>query len=149
MSYNHNRFAGKHMRGSQKLKRIHLIVGALGLVGFLLQGQYMDLVHAHLEHMDDAPRMLYRSNHIYFLLTSLLNVVMGVYLPDGRPPVRPIVQWVTSWIVLLAPALIMVGFLLEPGMQDFVRPFTRPALYGLFGVGVVLCLSAVLSMRNR
>lgn len=131
------------------LGRIHLAVGVLGLIVFALQGQYMDLVHDHLANMDDAPRMLYRSGHIYFLLTSLINVVLGTYLPDNQRPVKPVIQWFVSGVVLLAPAFILAGFIFEPGMHGLIRPYTRPALYALFGVGVVLSLSAILSIRRH
>ena len=37
--------------------RTHLIVGMLGLVVFVLQGQYMDLVHNHLADIEGGPRI--------------------------------------------------------------------------------------------
>jgi len=51
------------------MRRLHLIVGLGGVVAFLLTGQYMDRVHDHLRDMDPTPRLLFRSTHIYLLLS--------------------------------------------------------------------------------
>ena len=55
------------------LRSLHLVAGILGLLLFVLQGQYMDHVHDHLAGMEDGPRMMFRSSHIYLLLASLLR----------------------------------------------------------------------------
>lgn len=125
------------------LRKAHLIVGILGLLAFVLQGQYMDLALAHLVGMADAPRMLFRSSHIYLLLVALLNVVMGVYMRGDIRFLIPELQVVVSVVVLAAPFALLVGFFLEPRLADLMRPYTRPALYGLFGIGVILSLVGV------
>lgn len=131
------------------LRKMHLLTGALGLLVFVLQGQYMDLFHEHLRNMADAPRMLYRSSHVYFLLASVLNVTMGVYLTDSTPGIHPWVQRIVSSIVLLSPVGLLAGFFLEPGLEDSLRPYTRPVLYGLFGVGVLLSSLGIASRWRR
>jgi Na+-driven multidrug efflux pump len=131
------------------LRKIHLYAGMLGLVVFALQGQYMDLVHEHLANTADAPRMLYRSSHIYFLLVSVINVVLGVYLKVGDQVVKPAIQLLVSGVVLLSPIALLAGFFLEPGMVELMRPYTRPALYALFGTGVVLSLLDIFGLNRR
>ena len=125
------------------LRKTHLIVGILGLILFVLQGQYMDLALAHLVGMEDAPRMLFRSSHIYLLLAALLNVVLGIYMRGNIRFLIPKLQLVVSSIVLVAPFALLAGFFLEPHLADFMRPYTRPALYALFGIGVILSLVGV------
>lgn len=125
------------------LRKTHLIVGMLGLLAFVLQGQYMDLALAHLVGMADAPRMLFRSSHIYLLLAALLNVVLGVYMRGDIRFLIPELQVVVSMVVLAAPFVLFAGFFLEPHLADLMRPYTRPALYGLFGIGVILSLVGV------
>ncbi len=67
------------------MKRFHLIFGIAALFVFILSGQYMDKVYGHLRGMADAPRMLFRSRHIYILFASLLNLSLGTYLkPQQR-----------------------------------------------------------------
>lgn len=63
------------------MKRIHFWVGVVGMLAFVCTGQYMHIFHNHLEGMADAPRMLYRSAHIYLLLSSIINLAAGVYIP--------------------------------------------------------------------
>ncbi len=130
------------------LRKTHLVVGMLCLIVFALQGQYMDQVHNHLVGMDDGPRMLYRSSHNYLLLVAVLNVVLGVYLSDDAPVLRPGIQAVVSAVLLLSPVGLVAGFFLEPAMSDFARPYTRPVLYALFGTGVVLSLLAITGFRR-
>jgi hypothetical protein len=125
------------------LRRTHLVVGMLGLVVFVLQGQYMDLVHNHLADMEDGPRMLFRSSHIYLLFASILNIVVGAYLKNGTQLGRPWIQILVSAVLLLAPAALLAGFFLEPHMADLMRPYTRPALFVLFATGVILSLSEI------
>jgi Na+-driven multidrug efflux pump len=130
------------------LKRAHLAVGMLGLVVFVLQGQYMDLVHNHLADMDDGPRMLFRSSHIYFLFASLLNIVVGAYLKNETQLARPWIQILVSAVILLAPVALLAGFFLEPHMADLMRPYTRPALLVLFATGVILSLSEIVGSAS-
>ena len=119
----------------------------LGLIAFVLQGQYMDLVHDHLAGMADAPRMLFRSSHIYLLLAAVLNIVMGIYLRSNIPFLIAELQVVISFIVIVAPIALIAGFFTEPFLADFLRPYTRPALYALFGVGVTLSLVGLFGWR--
>ncbi|HVK08649.1 MAG TPA: hypothetical protein VM597_07715, partial [Gemmataceae bacterium] len=66
------------------MRRLHLALGLLGVVGFLSTGQYMDRIHDHLRGMDDARRLLFRSTHLYLLFGSLLNLALGLSLaPAG------------------------------------------------------------------
>ena len=125
------------------LGRIHLAAGVLGLIVFVLQGQYMDIVHDHLVGMADGPRMLYRSGHIYFLLMSVINIIVGVYYSSDAKVLPPPLQWLASAVMLLAPLALLAGFFLEPALQDLARPFTRPAVYVLFGTGIVLAIAKV------
>ena len=123
------------------MRRLHLAVGVVGVVGFLLTGQYMDRVHDHLRGMDDARRLLFRSTHIYLLFCSLVNLALGLY-------VRPAVGWrhwirlVGSLLVLAAPFVQAVGFFTEPWLSGLDRPYSRPAIYGCFA-GMLLHVIAM------
>lgn len=120
------------------MRRIHLIIGVAGVVAFILTGQYMDRWLGHLAGMADLPRMLYRSAHIYLLLGSLLNLVLGLYLVDGLPGWR---RWVSrggSLLVAVAPLLFLIAFAREPLRGDFHRSFAGPAIYAtVLGVGLL------------
>lgn len=60
--------------------RIHLIVGLLGVIAFLLTGQVMGHHHPRMEQLSAEVRMMYVSRHIYLLGASLVNATFGLYL---------------------------------------------------------------------
>lgn len=59
------------------MRRIHLIIGLLGVIAFLLTGQFMKHHHPRMEELSAEVRMMYVSRHIYLLGASLVNVVLG------------------------------------------------------------------------
>ena len=67
------------MKIAKKLKLLNFTFGVVGIILFLIQGQYMDFNYDHLKGMEDGPRLLFRSAHIYFLLASIINLCIGVY----------------------------------------------------------------------
>jgi hypothetical protein len=56
------------------MRRFHQIFGLLIILVFLLTGQYMDVYRNHMVGVEDGPRMLYRTRHIFILLTGLLHL---------------------------------------------------------------------------
>jgi len=62
------------------VRRVHLIIGVLGVIAFLLTGQVMKRHHPRMDQLSAEVRMMYVSRHIYLLGASLVNVVLGLYL---------------------------------------------------------------------
>jgi hypothetical protein len=118
-------------------RRVNLILGILGVVAFLATGQYMDRRFDHLRGMADAPRLLFRSAHIYLLFSSLLNLLVGAYWAPGRSSLRRGLQGIGSVLVGLGPIVFIVAFLREPWLHDLARPFARLGIYASFA-GVLL-----------
>ncbi len=114
---------------SDHLRRVHLAVGIAALVAFVLTGQYMDRVHAHLDGMADAPRMLFRSAHIYLLFAALLNLLLGVYLRPAHAALGRALQLAGSAALLATPAMFTAAFFAEPWLPELLRPWARPAIY--------------------
>ena len=125
------------------LPRVHLAVGIAGVLLFLGSGAWMHFRYDHLRGLDDTTRMLFRSTHIYLLWASLLNAALGLRsaaAPDGW---RARVAIAGSVLVLVAPVLLIPGFLQEPFLTDLDRPFTRPAIYAAFGGMLGLLVASV------
>ena len=131
-----------------QLRAFHLACGTLGLVLFLLSGQYMDRFHAHLVGMADGPRLLFRSSHIYLLWSSLLNVLLGCYLAPVLGRIWRYTQAAASIAVMLGPFLLVASFLVESSATDMARPIARAAIYFAFG-GTIAHAVIVFVMRLR
>jgi hypothetical protein len=119
------------------LRNCHLLVGALGLVLFLLQGQYMARVLG-MDTLPDGARMLYRSAHIYLMLASLANVCVGYFMTPERT--LNYLQRLISVLLLACPALLIWSFFTESATATLERPIGTYTLYLLFGSGVLLLL---------
>jgi intracellular septation protein A len=127
-------------RNAVNVRNCHLLVGGLGLLLFVLQGQYMARVLG-VEHLADASRMMYRSAHIYFLLVCVANVSVGYYMPRATP--INFLQRLISAILLASPVLLIASFLTESTAQSLDRPIATIALYLLFGSATLLLLHEV------
>ena len=118
------------------MKRFHLIFGLVVLVVFLLTGQYMDRFHEHLRYTPDGPRMLYRTRHIFILLSGLLHLGIGSYF-SYRAEWRRALQYLGSALITIAPVLFTIGFFYEPHLQGLYAPFSKKGII-MLAVGALL-----------
>lgn len=115
----------------------HLLVGALGFLLFILQGQYMARMLG-MEQLPDGARMMYRTAHIYLMLASLANICAGYFMTRGRP--AGYMQRFVSVLLLACPTLLIWSFFTESANATLERPIASYTLYLLFGSGVLLLL---------
>src|SRR5215212_4733842 len=111
------------------MKRVHLIFGALIVLGFLLTGQYMDKHYNHLVGMPDGPRLLYRTRHIFILLAGLLNLGIGAYFTYRIETWRRTVQLLGSLLIFAASILFLIAFFYEPHLSDLHTPLSHWGTY--------------------
>lgn len=104
--------------------------------------------HDHLIGMPVAPRMMFRSAHIYLLWSGLLNTMLGLYVRLSDRLWAKGLQVIGSLAILIGPVLFVAAFLTEPWMTELVRPYARPAIYIAFG-GTLLHLAAGLANPSR
>lgn len=132
------------------MKRLHLWVGAVVLVVFLLTGQYMDYLEVRTNALGETARVMFRSRHIYLLLAGLVNLGVGAYFEYREHGWRRRLQLVGSALVIVAPLLMLAAFFAEPGAPGLKRHFTLPAVV-ILAVGTLLhALSGLrLSARAR
>lgn len=113
-------------------RRVHLLVGAIGLLLFLLSGQYMERI-ANVPQLDDTARMLYRSLHLYLMLSAAGNVFLALQAPTGG--------FLRAWAslsLLLSTPLLVASFALEASAGVMDRPVATAGLYLVFGAAVML-----------
>ena len=125
-----------HVKG-ETMKKLHIWAGIIGLIGFALTGQYMAWALDRMAGMEDGPRMLYRSSHIYFLFASMINVILGLYLTPLTDKLSAVGQKASSVLLLLSPPAFLLSFFLEStNSPDLERILTGIGAYLiLFGGG--------------
>lgn len=128
------------------MKRFHLIFGWLLFVAFLLTGQYMDRVHNHLDGMLAGPRMLYRSRHIFILLTALLHLGIGSYFAYRQRSLQRGLQFTGSALITVAPTLLILGFFIEPNLAELKAPY---APFGIYLVAFGTLLHFLSGIKDR
>src|SRR5262245_22156973 len=126
--------------------RAHLIVGILTLLGFIGTGVWLRVHVKELVEGPEAVRIAYRANHIYLLMSGLINLVMGAY--SGPVDWKRWVRCVASGLVLGAPAVLGVAFAIEPAGGKFDRPITRAGVVAL-AVGVVAHAISAARRKDR
>ncbi|MBZ5634402.1 MAG: hypothetical protein LAO55_14870 [Acidobacteriia bacterium] len=115
-------------------QRVHWITGTATLLVFLLTGAYMRWIRVPpVPQLDDVTRAVYRSRHLFILLSAVLNLALAL-APSAKQRIRQIV----SVLVLVAPALFLAAFVVEPAQGIHGAPFSQIALYLLFAAAVIL-----------
>ena|SRR5437899_2544208 len=120
--------------------RAHLAIGLLTLLGFICTGVYLRLHIAQLVEGPEAVRIAFRSNHIYILMSSLINLLLGVYAGPFQP--RKPARLIGSILVLAAPFVLAAAFLTEPAKGRFERPLTSAGVIVLAAGVIVHSISA-------
>lgn len=98
------------------MRRLHYMVGLLGVTGFVLSGQALRFHQPSLRLLEPGVHMMYVSRHIYLLCASLVNLVLGLYLrrvPEGW---RGYSQVVGSALPVASPLFLATAFLVEPSL---------------------------------
>lgn len=126
-------------------RKLHFAVGLAGVVAFLGSGAYMRAGFPDLYETNEVLRYLYRSNHVYILLSSLINVALGVHLTPVAPGWRSAVSKAGSLLALAAPAVLCLAFFIEAPKPSPERVVT---LLGIWALAVGIALHVIGGMRR-
>jgi hypothetical protein len=129
------------------LRKLHFAVGLAGIVAFLATGLYMNAGFPELYGANEVLRYLYRSNHVYILLASLINVALGVHLAPAAPGWRATSSLVGSLLVIAAPVVLCFAFLLEAPLATPERVWTLVGVAAL-AAGIALHVLGDLGARR-
>ena len=129
------------------LRTFHLALGIIGLIAFVLTGQYMGIFLNGLAGMADGPRLLYRTSHLYLMWSSLLNLIVGYYFVAAIGRGARALQVLSSALLIAGPPLILTGFFVESPANDLDRVFNGWANYFALG-GAILHVVADASGRR-
>jgi hypothetical protein len=130
------------------MKRFHIVFGLVVLIVFLLTGQYMDRFHNHLEFMADGPRMLYRSRHIFILMSGLVHLGIGTYFSSRSTATRRALQIIGSVLIIIATVIFTIAFFYEPRLEGLQNRLTLPGTI-MIAVGTLLHLFSGVRQSNK
>ena len=111
------------------MRKTHLVLGFVGFIIFVLTGQYMHHNFNHLANMELGERALFRAGHIYILLISLVNIILGTYLKLAKSGFVRLLQIIGSSFIFSAFVLIIYSFFAELPTSTIERPLTRFSIY--------------------
>jgi hypothetical protein len=117
----------------------HLIFGIILFVVFLTTGKFMRVDFPDKEIIPQEFRMLMRSRHIYILLSSLIHIVLGVYLQIHAAIWRRALQIFGSLLLIAGSVLFVWAFIYETYTVRHFSEISRFALYvSLWGTAIHL-----------
>ena len=122
------------------MRRIHLIVGLLATLAFVLSGQAMHFHEPKLGSLPGDVHLMYVSRHIYLAGASMVNVCLGLYLKEQCASWRKLSQRLGSVFVLFSPFFLLLAFLHEPSLGMAGRSWRTQigVIPMIFGVGMHL-----------
>jgi len=128
-----------------QMRRLHFIVGLVGIAAFLFTGAYMRSGFPELYAADEVLRYLYRSNHVYLLLASLVNVALGVHLTPSTPGWRARISSIGSLLALASPVVLCFAFFVEAPVPTPERVITQ---LGVIAVTAGIALHVLAGLRR-
>jgi hypothetical protein len=131
------------------MRAIHLWAGAIGVAIFLVTGQLMRHHVPPMTELSEAVRLMFRSRHIYILLSALVNLMLGLYLELRAAGWRSATQKLGSVLAIASTALLVGAFVVEPGKSVHEELwFSHLGLYALFGGCMAHAAAGIRGLRN-
>ena len=131
------------------MRRMHLVWGVVVLLAFAASGQVMLRHVPPMHRLSDDVRLMYRSRHIYLLGSGIANVLLGLYVVPCRAFWRRSLQFGGSVLLLTAPVMLSMAFLVETGHGIDRTWRTSLGLYGLLGGTLLHFAAAVRRETSR
>ena len=108
---------------------LHLVFGLVLFVVFTVTGKYMRWDFPDKEIIPQDLRILMRSRHIYILLSSLIHIILGVYLKMHAETWRKSVQIFASILLIAGSIFFVSAFVHETYTTRQFSELSRYALY--------------------
>jgi hypothetical protein len=126
------------------MRGLHLWAGVLGVVAFLVTGQFMRHHQPPMDTLSESVRLMHRSRHIYILASGLVNLMLGLYVRPQFSRWRRVMQSIGSALLVSSTAMLILAFIEEPDMG--FQPemwWSHLGLYALFAGCMVHVASAI------
>jgi len=97
----------------------------------------MDKYYNHMVGVPDGMRLLYRTRHIFILLSGLTHLGIAAYFKYRVRQLNKLLQLLGSGLTTVASILFMVAFFYEPSLGNLRTPLSHWGTYCI-AVGVLL-----------
>ena len=121
---------------------LHRVIGVITVIAFLGTGVYMRKYLPEPSISTSLMRMLYRSAHVYLLLSGLTNIALGSYFVPSRSSGVRTIQGIGSALIMLTPALILIAFFYENAQQRLDRPMIVASVVALLAGSLLHLLAS-------
>jgi hypothetical protein len=103
-------------------------MGWLATAAFVATGVHMEVTFPEAYDGDGVRRMLYRSAHLYIVLSGMAHLLLGAYWQPRATGWPSRLQMWGSCLLLLGPPAFTIAFFVEPGFAELSRPFVFAGL---------------------
>ena len=111
------------------MSHAHLIFGIVLFVVFLITGRFMRMDFPDKDIIPQELRLLMRSRHIYILFSSLIHILLGLYLEMHEKFWRKSLQIFGSGLLFSASLLLVWAFVFETYAAKHFSDISRYGLY--------------------
>jgi hypothetical protein len=132
------------MKAGTRWVLIHRYYGLIIIFVFLGTGQFMRHHHPPMSDLADSIRVLFRSAHIYFLMSGLLNFAFGT----SNILKENLASRIGSILLFIAPPFILAGFFLESPRMEIDRPVTAWGIYLVYAGSLIRSIACWLLSRQ-
>lgn len=119
-----------------KLSALHKTVGVVTVIIFIGTGLLLRFHFSRIYEANHLVRMMFRSVHIYILLAGLINLALGSYMVASTDRRKLATQLIGSICLIVAPAILIGAFFIEPVRESLERGITQ--------LGIILLLVGTL-----
>lgn len=129
----------------------HLAFGVLLFIAFAVTGKFMRVDFPDKDAIPQDLRLLMRSRHIYILFSSLIHLMLGMYLRMEDDKRLRSLQYAGSFILTVSSGLLLWGWWVETYQLQHFSDLSRQGIYAsLAGVGlhVIAGLGRVVSSKR-
>lgn len=119
----------------------HLIFGIVLFVVFLATGRFMRIDFPDKDIIPQEFRLLMRSRHIYILFSSLIHILLGLYLRMHENIWRKYLQIFGSVLLFSASVLLVWAFVFETYSTKHFSDISRYGLYASLAGAIFHLLS--------
>jgi len=89
----------------------------------------MEFLRVH--DMPDGLRILYRSRHIYILMSALVHLALGIYLVVKPALWQRVLQWLGSAALIASSLVLLIAFFYDTKRGDLAVPWSFQGVFAL------------------